>query len=113
MYKVIIRKDLPLVYKEEEKFLYEMTMRLFDNVQVWYLNILNDSKTKIAVNFGFELKREIRESLAGGEEFEAKYALMVTWKNVTFLGNSLLDINLRPVSLNENLLNKSLVFFIR
>ena len=31
MYKVIIRKDLPLVYKEEEKFLFEM---LFDNVQV-------------------------------------------------------------------------------
>ena len=70
---------------------------------------LNDSKTKIAVNFGFKLKREIRESTASGEEFEAKYALMVTWKNVTFLGNSLLDINLRPVSV-KTLFNKNLAF---
>ena len=34
MYKVIIRKDLPLVYKEEEKILFEM---LFDNAEVCYL----------------------------------------------------------------------------
>lgn len=74
LYKVLIRQDLPFYYTEEEKFMYELIMKLFDDAQ-----------------------EEIRESLAGGEEFEAKYALLVTWKNVTFLGNSLRDINLRPV----------------
>lgn len=34
LYKALIRKHLPQIYTEEEKFMYEMIMRLFDDVQV-------------------------------------------------------------------------------
>jgi hypothetical protein len=34
LYKVIIRKSLPLTYTEEEKFVYQLTMKLLDDTQV-------------------------------------------------------------------------------
>lgn len=34
LYKVIIRKELPFYYTEEEKFLYEITMKLLEDTQV-------------------------------------------------------------------------------
>ena len=34
LYKVIIRKDLPLYYTEEEKFVYQLTMKILDDTQV-------------------------------------------------------------------------------
>jgi hypothetical protein len=34
LYKVIERKDLPLIYTEEEKFIYQMTMTILDEGQV-------------------------------------------------------------------------------
>ena len=74
LYKVIHRRGLPQVYTEEEKFVYQITM-----------NILNDGQ------------EEVRESVSGAEDFEATHALIVTWKSVTFLGNSVHDINERPV----------------
>ena len=40
---------------------------------------------------------QIRESISGAEEFIASHALIATWKSVAFLGNSLTDIDLRPV----------------
>ena len=36
--------------------------------------------------------------MSGAEDFTARHALVVTWKNVTFLGNSVHDIRERPVS---------------
>lgn len=38
------------------------------------------------------------------------YALIATWKSVTFLGNSLTDIDARPVNLDFNL---SLTNFVK
>lgn len=34
LYKVIIRKDLPLFYTEEERFVYQLTMKMLDDTQV-------------------------------------------------------------------------------
>lgn len=74
LYKVIKRMDLPIHYTEEEKFVYQMTMKILDEAQ-----------------------KQIRESVASGEEFIATHALISTWKSVAFLGNSLIDIDQRPV----------------
>ena len=43
------------------------------------------------------MKKQIRESVSGGEEFIAMHGLIATWKSVSFLGNSLTDIDERPV----------------
>ena len=42
-------------------------------------------------------KELIRETVSGAEEFIATYALIATWKSVAFMGNSLHDIDSRPV----------------
>ena len=44
-----------------------------------------------------EGQKLIRESVSGAEHFIATHALIATWKSVAFLGNSLTDIDLRPV----------------
>ena len=73
MTKVIHRMSLPQVYTEEEKFVYQMSMKILDEGQ-----------------------EEIRETVSGAEAFIATDALIVTWKSVTFLGNSVHDIKERP-----------------
>ncbi len=75
LYKVIHRTGLPQVYTEEEKFIYQMSMKILDEGQ-----------------------EEIRETVASAESFVADHALVVTWKSVTFLGNSVHEIDERPVN---------------
>jgi len=53
-------------------------------------------QTNKLLNF-IALKEQIRETVSGAENFIATYALIVTWKSVAFMGNSLNDIDLRPV----------------
>ena len=53
-------------------------------------------QTKKLIYF-IALKEQIRETVSGAENFIATYALIVTWKSVAFMGNSLNDIDLRPV----------------
>lgn len=75
LYKAIHRMSLPQVYTEEEKFVYQMSMKILDEGQ-----------------------ENIREAVSGAESFIATHALIATWKSVTFLGNSVHDITERPVS---------------
>ena len=74
LYKVMHRKDLPLIYTEEEKFMYEMTM-----------NILNEGQ------------KLVRESISGVEFFIASHAVIATWKSLAFGGSSVSDVNAKPV----------------
>ena len=48
-------------------------------------------------NFFSLQKNIIRGSVSGCGDFVAMHALIATWKSVTFLGNSLLDLDLKPV----------------
>jgi hypothetical protein len=78
LYKVMHRKDLPLIYTEEEKFMYEMTM-----------NILNEGQ------------KLVRESVSGAEFFIASHAVIATWKSLAFGGSSISDVNAKPVKLTS------------
>jgi hypothetical protein len=76
LYKVLHRESLKQIYTEEEKFIYQMSMAILDNGQ-----------------------KEIRDTVSGCDDFVATHALIATWKSVSFLGNSLTDIDLKPVKL--------------
>jgi hypothetical protein len=52
---------------------------------------------KLSCEIKTNFKKDIRETISGAEDFIATYALIATWKSVTFLGNSLTDIDSRPV----------------
>jgi hypothetical protein len=74
LYKIIHRTDLPQIYTEEEKFVYEMSMK-----------ILNEGQA------------QIREAVTIAEDFVASHAVIATWKSLAFSGNSLIDLDLKPV----------------
>jgi hypothetical protein len=74
LYKVMNRRDLPFIYTEEEKFMYEMSMK-----------ILNEGQ------------KLVRESVASAEHFVAAHALIATWKSLAFGGSSVTDVNAKPV----------------
>lgn len=74
LYKVLQRRDLPSIHTEEEKFMYEMSMKM-----------LNDGQ------------RMVRESISGVETFVAGYAIVATWKSLAFGGTSVTDVDAKPV----------------
>jgi len=43
------------------------------------------------------LKGYIREAVSGAEDFRSEHAIIATWKSVAFLGNSIIDIDDKPV----------------
>jgi hypothetical protein len=78
LYKVLHRTDLPQIYTEEEKFVYEMSMM-----------VLNEGQA------------QIREAVVFGEDFVASHGVIATWKSLTFSGNSLIDLDTKPVNSNQ------------
>lgn len=61
LYKVIIRKDLPFSYTEEEKFVYQLTMKILDDTQVnmELIDRLNNSWKYLKL---VDFEREISEN---------------------------------------------------
>jgi hypothetical protein len=41
LYKVIHRRDLPIYYTEEERFIYQLSMKVLDDAQVWCAGFFN------------------------------------------------------------------------
>jgi hypothetical protein len=71
------------------------------NYSIWlkYLKSLEIVSGFISIQFRFKIniKDQVRDSVSGAEHFVAEYAIIATWGNVTFLGISQPNLELRPV----------------